>query len=132
MRANRARGGDDTLKPGQTPLGDDETAGVVRERNYAKEADHQGKWSRADRERRTSDRRGGYSGGKEQSTAPAERTELRRELEAASVMADPHARDEGKANADVVAVRHHDVIQLLELGAQRYECGIERQRRSQC
>ena len=55
----------------------------------------------------------------------AKRAKLRNELQSLIAQLHPHARELREANAEMVAVRDHDVAELLELVAERRQLGNE-------
>lgn len=50
---------------------------------------------------------------------PPQRTELGNELQPLVAQLHPHARELRQPDAEVVAMRNHDVAELLEIGAER-------------
>lgn len=124
MRSHR--GGDDLLQPGQAAFGDDEAAGIVSERDDAEKSDHKSERSEADGECRAGYRGRRHARGEEKAATPAEWTELGSEPKPVAVVTDAHARDERKADADVIAVWDYDVIEVLELRPQSKKGWVER------
>ena len=111
----RDRGGDDLLEPSETSLGDDEAAGVVRQRHYAEKANYECERRQSNRECGACDCRDGHRRSKKKTTAPPERAELRRETKSVAVVAYAHTRYEREPHANVIAVGHDYVIEVLEL-----------------
>jgi hypothetical protein len=97
----------------------------MRETDDTEEADNQCQRRKSDSEGGTGDCRRRDTRRKEKPTAPSEWTKLRGEAKAIPVVSDAHARNHWKSNADVVAVWHNHIIQVLELFPESKELGIK-------
>jgi len=112
---------------GEDKSGDDEPAGIVRDRHHSQKSCHQ-RYGSQPRGKRCPGNGGGRNQRSEKkSTAPAERSELRRKPKPALFMADADARNQWEPDTDlVVAVLDHHVVEMLELGSKREERRIQR------
>jgi hypothetical protein len=113
------------LKPRQAPFGEDEPAGIVSERDHTEKSNEQGQWGGSKRKRGTGDCNRRDSGGEQQAATAAKRTELRDEPKPAFGVANNHAREEWQPHADMLSVIHYDVVEALQLVAEKVEIGIE-------
>ncbi len=126
IRTRGAGDCDDVLKARETTFGDYEPAGVVCKTNDPEKSDDQRQWRESDGECSTGDSRGRYARREQKAAAPSERTELRSEAKPIAIVPNSHARDQGEAHADMVAVRHDYIVELFELFAELEKCRTER------
>jgi len=113
------------LKPRQTPLGEDEPAGIVRKRDHPEKGNEQGQWGGSKRKRGTGNCNRRNSGCEQQSATAAKGTKLRDEPKPVLGVANNNTREERQPHADMLSVIHYDVVEAQQLVAEEVEIGIE-------